>query len=70
MHLTEQEQEYESGTLTSDSGQRSDPTSLYFAKRGVEPIDPTTDDQTINLAEFVTDATIEIEGRTYGAGET
>ena len=31
---------------------------------------PAEDSQPMNLAEFVTDAVIEIEGRTYGGGET
>ena len=39
-------------------------------KDGETIVIDVTDGQSPNLAEYVTDATLEIEGRTYGAGET
>jgi LPXTG-motif cell wall-anchored protein len=45
-------------------------TLTIVMKNGETVIVSVTDDQTTNLADFVTDATLEIDGKTYGAGET
>lgn len=49
---------------------RTEETLTVVMKNGETVVIRVTDEQTANLAAYVTDAALEIEGRTYGAGET
>ena len=48
----------------------SEETLVISMKNGDEITIDVTDDQETNLAEFITDASLEIEGKTYGQGQT
>lgn len=56
--------------LTSLAPFSSEETLVISMKNGDEITIDVTDDQSLNLADYVTDATLEIDGKTYGAGET
>ena len=56
--------------LTSLAPFSSKETLMITMKNGDEITIDVTDDQEINLAEFITDASLEIEGKTYGQGQT
>ncbi len=56
--------------LTSLAPFSSEETLVISMKNGDEITIDVTDDQETNLAEFITDASLEIEGKTYGQGQT
>jgi len=56
--------------LTSLAPFSTEETLTISMKNGDEITIDVTDDQETNLAEFITDASLEIEGKTYGQGQT
>ena len=56
--------------LISRAPFRTEETLTILMNDGETIIINVTDDQSLNLADFITDAVLEIEGRTYGADET